>query len=453
MPAKDTNTESPIINYYIIYNRTIENLNLFSDLDDYQTFLSFLEEYLNPQQSKDKLKKNFSINGREFKGVPHQPKNFFSQVELVAYNLMPNHFHIIIAVRSPKSVEKFIRSLCTRYAIYFNKKYNRSGSLFIGPYKSNKLTSEQELLYLTRHLHSEVDKEINSQDTQNNFSSYGQYTETHPVEWVKVAYPLQLFNKLQNSGKIPGITSYASFVESTVLNDIETQIIDSLLTEPKPTPNQTQPQIEEQQDPSQQPEVQTETVLIPEDKTPEIQAVQKPESRLKAPAFATASVITFILLFSLGMNNINSSANSNSTLVTNPQPSPEVAGSETVVEDIEQLLPTLTPTQEVSPTQKESELSVDGAHDQTSATQSAIITPTPEPLGYIKITISDGSQAVNLRTAPTTGSESVGTAKDGEQYEYSSFRAGWYEIKIDSGTYAYISSRYATVSNQGGNNL
>ena len=65
-----------------------------------------------------------------------------------AWVLMPNHFHIYITSHKPslresdKSEENkanialFMHKLCVGYVKYFNQKYNRTGSLFEGNFKS-----------------------------------------------------------------------------------------------------------------------------------------------------------------------------------------------------------------------------------------------------------------------------------------------------------------------------
>ena len=136
MPAQNLQRTKEIGIYSHIYNKGVEKRILFNDEEDYAVFLNFLKDYLSALKDPDSLKKDFKVNGRTFQGTPHQPKNYFNQVELLAYSLMPDHFHLILHQKTRGSLESFIRSLCTRYSIYYNKKYQRTGSLFEGPYKS-----------------------------------------------------------------------------------------------------------------------------------------------------------------------------------------------------------------------------------------------------------------------------------------------------------------------------
>lgn len=48
---------------------------------------------------------------------------------------------------------KFIKALSNCYVYYFNKKYDRVGSLFQGAYKAVLVKNDQQLLHLTRYIH------------------------------------------------------------------------------------------------------------------------------------------------------------------------------------------------------------------------------------------------------------------------------------------------------------
>jgi len=79
-----------------IYNRGASKENIFNDDQDYQVFLGYLKEYLSPQDNSENIKKAFTANGQTSRGTPHQLNNFFGKGELIAYSLMPNHFHLVL---------------------------------------------------------------------------------------------------------------------------------------------------------------------------------------------------------------------------------------------------------------------------------------------------------------------------------------------------------------------
>lgn len=136
MTAKD-------FSYFYIYNSGLPDVIIFRDKQDYDTFLMFIKDYLTPPQDPNEVKEEFDINGKKFFGVPHQPKNFFGQIDLVSYNLRPNSFHLVLNEKAKGAIESFLRSLSTRYVIYYNKKYKRKGPLLQRPYKSIQINVQE----------------------------------------------------------------------------------------------------------------------------------------------------------------------------------------------------------------------------------------------------------------------------------------------------------------------
>ncbi|MBI1864013.1 SH3 domain-containing protein [Candidatus Woesebacteria bacterium] len=173
MLAKDLSSKSKENVYFHIHNNGIEDKIIFKDSKDYEIFIGYLRDYLSSPLDLQINKKVFKVKGRMYKGVPHLPKNYFDKVELIAYYLTPSEFHLILNQTIKKSIENFMRSLCTRYSMYFNKKYQRKGSLFAGPYKSSQIT-ESKLLEFTCKLHS-----------KDGYSSYPEYLGLRETAWIK----------------------------------------------------------------------------------------------------------------------------------------------------------------------------------------------------------------------------------------------------------------------------
>ena len=130
------------------------------DQQDYGVFLSYLKEYLLPKDEEG-LRKRLSdpnLSSLEKRKIFRQLRlnNFSGEIILLAYCLMPNHFHFFIKQKSADSIDKFVQSLSTRYTIYFNQKYKRVGSLFQGVYKAVLVISEPQFLYLSRYIHKQA---------------------------------------------------------------------------------------------------------------------------------------------------------------------------------------------------------------------------------------------------------------------------------------------------------
>jgi putative transposase len=69
-----------------------------------------------------------------------------------AWSLMTNHFHLLL-MPTAVSLSETMRRLLTAYAVYFNRKYQRSGHLFQNRYKSILCEDEPYFLELVRYIH------------------------------------------------------------------------------------------------------------------------------------------------------------------------------------------------------------------------------------------------------------------------------------------------------------
>lgn len=200
---------------YHIYNRGVEKRTIFKDKQDYAVFLGYLKEYLSPPQDKEKLIKQFTLKGESFKGLPRQPKNYSNEIDLLAYCLMPNHFHLLIKQNSDRAIENFMRSLLTRYSVYFNKRYDRVGSLFQGPYKAVLVNEESYLLHLSRYIH--LNPSEYSKNLVDNYSSYSEYLGKRNTTWIKTEMILSFFSQSTNDFNHDYLT-YQNFVEDKIVN-------------------------------------------------------------------------------------------------------------------------------------------------------------------------------------------------------------------------------------------
>ena len=205
MPAKNSIKEYVENSFYHIYNRGVEKRLIFQDEQDCAVFLGYLKEYLLPKdenslrksladstlspKQKDKILKLLRLN------------NFSSTITLIAYCLMPNHFHLLVKQSEADSIDKFMQSLCTRYTMYFNRKYKRVGSLFQSVYKAVIVVSDKQLLYLTKYIHQQA------MNLFNRPSSLMEYLGERNTLWIKPAEVLSFFSKGNR------LLSYEAFVK------------------------------------------------------------------------------------------------------------------------------------------------------------------------------------------------------------------------------------------------
>lgn len=197
--------------HYHVYNRGVEKRIIFKDKQDYKVFLSYLKEYLSPPPNPENKKKNFTLKGSTFKGVPRQRKNYFKDIELLTYCLMPNHIHLLIKQKTKGLMKNFMQSLSTRYSMYFNKKYDRVGSLFQGVYKAVLITEEPYLLHLSRYIHQNPSEY--KKDLTKAYSSYSEYLGLRKTKWIKPDMILSFFNQAKLP-EIDKVNTYKDFVHS-----------------------------------------------------------------------------------------------------------------------------------------------------------------------------------------------------------------------------------------------
>jgi putative transposase len=129
--------------YYHLYNRGNSKQLIFRDENDYSRFLYLL--YV----SNTKLNFDSRCLKKDFLSFDRGPR----LVSIGVYCLMPNHFHLVVTQTEKGSISKFIQKLTTAYSMYYNKKYNRTGSLFEGKFKSQYANSDRYLKYLFSYLH------------------------------------------------------------------------------------------------------------------------------------------------------------------------------------------------------------------------------------------------------------------------------------------------------------
>lgn len=205
--------------FYHVYNRGVEKRDIFLDDQDYRVFLSFLKNYLSP------IPKGFVHPTQEVTGsgpVRLRPlKTFFGDVTLHAYCLILNHFHLLLKQVSKDGMTRFMQSLCTSYSMYFNKKYDRVGSLFQGVYKAALVMEDSYLLHLSRYIHlnplefqTMLNREAASIDNYP-YSSYSYYLGKKKAKWIDPDPILNFFKSSQRTD-LRDFLSYQSFVEDYV---------------------------------------------------------------------------------------------------------------------------------------------------------------------------------------------------------------------------------------------
>ena len=126
---------------------------------------------------------------------------------MLAFCLMPNHFHFLIKQSIFDTIDQFLNSLGTRYSMYFNRKYKRIGPLYQGVYKAVIVSSDEQLLHLSRYIHHQALASQGDALEAKQPSSYSDYLGITHTPWVEAKEILSFFSK--SNPKL----SYQSFVK------------------------------------------------------------------------------------------------------------------------------------------------------------------------------------------------------------------------------------------------
>lgn len=168
--------------YYHIYNRGVDKRKIFTDEENYFRFCVSMD-LLNEEQDglMDKwrdFKKCFpKAQLSEFKKKYLKQREYL--VDIIAFCLNPNHYHFLLRQKSERGIERYMHRLGTSYTKYFNKKNDRSGSLFQGRFKSTHINSNSMLLYLSVYVN--CNSEIHGIANAKNYRwcSFGDYLNIH----------------------------------------------------------------------------------------------------------------------------------------------------------------------------------------------------------------------------------------------------------------------------------
>ena len=148
-------------NYYHVFNRGVDKRNIFESKEDLYYFFNRLTDLNFDTQNKDLNIKRYRSSDKKVVEIEGS-----ALVSIIAYCLLPNHFHLVLRQESEDGISKFMQKLGTSYTMYFNQKYKRSGSLFQGKFKANIIGGDFGLPVLSvyvnlNYIHHKIDPKEN----------------------------------------------------------------------------------------------------------------------------------------------------------------------------------------------------------------------------------------------------------------------------------------------------
>jgi len=174
MPAKNLEKTYIEDGHYHIYSRGVNKEKIYRDDRDYKMFLSLFKRYLDKEPISDS-------KGREYPW-------YREDIELLAYCLMPNHFHAFVYQHQADAITQLFKSVLTAYSMYFNKRYDRQGPVFQSRFKASLIQDDSYYLHISRYIHR------NPRDYRNyTYSSYKYYLQEKSASWLRPELVLSNF--------------------------------------------------------------------------------------------------------------------------------------------------------------------------------------------------------------------------------------------------------------------
>ena len=138
---------------YHVLNRGVDKRQIFMDKQDYLRFIHDLYEFNNQERVESTYLKfhNYSTDNNIDLKPDKEPRKLL--VDILAFCLMPNHYHLLLSPRGEGSIPQFMHKVNMGYSKYFNQKHERVGTLFQGPYKHISVTNETHFLHLPFYVH------------------------------------------------------------------------------------------------------------------------------------------------------------------------------------------------------------------------------------------------------------------------------------------------------------
>jgi putative transposase len=140
-------TQFAVDEWYHCYNRGVDKRITFVDKHDYRRFL----EQLYLLNTETPLRRD-DIGVRDFGEILKIPRDG-ALVAIGTFCLMPNHFHLVLKEITENGITTFMQKLGTAYTMYFNGRYERTGNLFVKPFRSRHIDTDRYLQHLVNYLH------------------------------------------------------------------------------------------------------------------------------------------------------------------------------------------------------------------------------------------------------------------------------------------------------------
>lgn len=126
--------------YYHVYNRGVDKRKIFLGFGHYRRLCLTIKRILDTGSATPRL-------------ISRQGLALKSKIEIIAYCLMPNHYHFLLRQHSERGITEFMHKLDTSYTMFFNLNQKRTGRLFEYTFKAKHVPTDELFLHVARYIH------------------------------------------------------------------------------------------------------------------------------------------------------------------------------------------------------------------------------------------------------------------------------------------------------------
>ena len=164
-----------------VCNKSIANFGIYKDPKNISRFLKAIDYLNNTKKNLSLTKYLRSIKNKknQFNLLIPKPNQI---VKIIAYCLMPDHYHLLIKLLKDNSLSKYISDLENSFSRYFNIKFKRKGPIWQSRFRSVEITTDEQLLHVSRYIHlNPTTAELVKKPEDWRFSSYREYINNKKI--------------------------------------------------------------------------------------------------------------------------------------------------------------------------------------------------------------------------------------------------------------------------------
>lgn len=199
-----------------VFNRSIANYKILSDLRNCQRFIQALGYYNNPFNI---VRLSHFLQHEQNYNPDLLLFNEENSVKFISYLIMPDHYHLLIKLIKADKFSKYIGDVENSFTKYFNTKLKRKGPLWESRFKSVRIRTDEQLLHTSRYIHL-------------NCTTAGLVNK--PESWIYSSYRQIISNsavleKILTEVSIPNKEIYRKFIEDRIDYQRKLKLIKRLL--------------------------------------------------------------------------------------------------------------------------------------------------------------------------------------------------------------------------------